>query len=237
VPMGEDIKGFMYNVVDGLKTLFGGGDAEKIRPGNYTLELPVSIPSTARSSFEGAYVKVMYEAEFMIDIPAGRDFIFKSSFPLIGQEEEPTVEDNEISIHYPNPNDQGYFDKMFGPDVSIDLQLDSDVFRRGSTIEGSLSIKTRKGFSCQRIVEQLLRTEKTVAHKHNDTKKVAFGKQEFTGHKEILQNFSQGFSYTVPDDLVPACSGKNFDLFYELKIVLDIPWAKDPSILIPVLVI
>ncbi|MFC1588454.1 hypothetical protein ACFL54_09095, partial [Planctomycetota bacterium] len=97
--------------------------------------------------------------------------------------------------------------------------------------------QTRKGFSCQSIVGQLLRIEKTVAQKHKDTKKVAFGEQEFSGHKEIRQSYEVDFSFPVPENLIPTCKGKNFDLFYNFKIVLDIPWAKDPSIQIPVIVI
>ncbi|MFC1588182.1 hypothetical protein ACFL54_07725, partial [Planctomycetota bacterium] len=66
VAMGEEAKGFMYNVVDGIKTIFGGGDAEEIAPGNYQIELPVRLPENARSSFEGDYVKVKYEAKLQV---------------------------------------------------------------------------------------------------------------------------------------------------------------------------
>ncbi len=45
------------------------------------------------------------------------------------------------------------------------------------------------------------------------------------------------FEVRLPDAMIPTCSGAKFTISHELAVSLDVPWAKDPTIRIPITVV
>ncbi len=239
---GRAPAGFFGNLKDGALTLLGGGDHEELPEGDHDVVLEVDLPAGMPESFEGKKVKVAYEASIHLDIPGGRDFRHKVTFeapPLRDDDEDvDDVAAEPLMILYPEDASRGFFDSVFGPEVTMRVELSSTVVRRGGVLTGTIEV----GFPdraprVRALACALLRRESSKAHGHTD------------GHTEkiVTERFPQGeggtdslfiqFDVRLPDEMIPTCSGAKFTIVHELAISLDVPWAKDPTIRIPITVV
>jgi hypothetical protein len=232
---GSAPAGFFANLSDAALTVLGGGDHEKLSEGMRDVVLEVDLPEDLPASFEAKKVKVSYEAALHLDIPAGRDFRHSVTFPLGPHAHSEALHVRPLSIRYPEDSGRGFFDSMFGPDVAMRVDLDSTVVPRGGTLSGELEVRfPDKPPTVKAVVCQLLRREKTKAQGHSDGHAEILVTERVEQRESTSNSLFVPISVRVPDDVIPTCSGAKFSLAHELAISLDVPWAKDPTIRIPI---
>ncbi len=131
---GREPAGFFRNLADGMRTLLGGGGHDELPRGSHDVRLEVDLPVDLLESFSGNKAAVVYEAAIHLDIPAGRDFRHAVRFAVLPARVDRDPE--PLTIRYPEDAGRGFFDTVFGPDVSIRVKLRSTVVRRGGSLAG-----------------------------------------------------------------------------------------------------
>ena len=235
---GRAPQGFFANLADATMTVLGGGDHEELAQGNHDVLLEVDLPADLPETFEGKKSKVVYEAEIHLDIPAGRDFRQRVTFPLEGEEIEGEIDPEPLAIRYPEDQKKGFFDALFGPDVAMRVDVEATRVRRGDTIRGELEVRfpDRPG-RVRAVVCQLQRRERSEAQSHKDQHVAKLSREDYAQRESTSNSLFVSFSVRVPDDAVRNTSGAKFTLTNELAVSLDVPWAKDPTIRIPITIV
>jgi len=195
---GKAPAGFFHNLADGAKTLLGGGDHEELPRGSHDVVLEVELPASLPETFKAKKVRVAYEASIHLDIPAGRDFRQTVTFDAPAATIDEAPEPVPLSIRYPEDSARGFFDSMFGPDVSMVVDLAATVVD---------------------LHAEVLVTER-------------LPQRENTSHSLFVT-----FEVRVPDDIISSRRGAKFTLLHQLAVSLDVPWAKDPTIRIPITIV
>ncbi len=235
---GRAPAGFFHNLKDGALTLLGGGDHEELPRGTHDVLLEVDLPEDLPETFEAKKVKVAYEATIHLDIPAGRDFRHAVRFALPPASADDDLDPKPLAIRYPEDSGRGFFDSVFGPEVSIRVELASEVVRRGGALTGELEVLfPDKPAKVQAIVCRLIRRESSQAQSHKDRHKETIVTERLPQQPRTSNSLFASFEVRLPAEMVPTCSGAKFDIAHELAVSLDVPWAKDPTIRIPVTVV
>ncbi len=234
---GRAPAGFFSNLKDGALTMLGGGDHEELPRGTHEVLLEVDLPEDLPETFEAKKVKVAYEAVVHLDIPAGRDFRHRVTFAMPPPPVE-EVEPESLTIQYPEDSGRGFFDSVFGPDVSMRVELSSTVMRRGGVLEGALDVRfTEKPAKVRAIVCRLVRRERSQALSHKDRHAENVVTERIPQRSESASSLYVPFELRLPDDMIPTRSGAKFTIAHELAVSLDVPWAKDPTIRIPLTIV
>ena len=222
----------------GALTLLGGGEHEELPRGTHDVVLHVELPDDLRATFEAKKVKVRYEALIHLDIPAGRDFRHVVGFELASATVDVDPDAEPLSIRSPEDSRRGFFDSLFGPDVSMRLELKRTVVRRGGVLAGELEVRfPDKPPNIAAVVCKLLRREETEAHSHEDRHIETLVTECLPQRPGVSNSLFVSFEVRVPGDIIPSCAGAKFTLAHELSVSLEVPWAKDPTVRIPVTVV
>ena len=83
----------------------------------------------------------------------------------------------------------------------------------------------------------MIRREKSKARGHSDGHSETLVTERLPQRDGTSHSLLVTFEVRVPDDMIASCSGAKFTLGHELAVSLDVPWAKDPTIRIPVTVV
>jgi hypothetical protein len=231
---GGERKGFFGNIADGLATIFGSGDHEVLEPGEYPFEVEVQVPPDARASFEGKKCRVFYELSVLIDIPMWRDVKALQSFQVKLASDERRAPHGSIRTRYPEDQDRGLFDALMSPEIRVEAALAEGLLRDGDTIEGILVVDTPKPLRYRAISVRLIAVENTSAQGHTDSYTHKGEPLRIATEGVIEGNYSQEFNLPVSSPGAMTARGRLFSIDCFLQIELDVPWAKDPSIRVPV---
>ena len=235
---GRAPAGFFHNLKDGALTLLGGGDHEELPRGTHEVLLEVDLPEDLPETFEAKKVKVAYEATIHLDIPAGRDFRHTVTFALPPTSVDDDLDPRPLTIRYPEDSGRGFFDSVFGPDVSMRVELSSKVVRRGGTLRGEIEVRfSDRPAKVQAIVCRLIRRESTQAQSHKDRHEETIVTERLPQRTHTSKRLFVSFAVRLPVEMIPTCSGAKFNIAHELALSLEVPWAKDPTIRIPVTVV
>ena len=231
---GSERKGFFGNLTDGFATLLGGGKHEVLQPGEHPFEVEVRIPQDARPSFAGEKCRIFYELSVLADIPLGRDLKALQSFRLPDVSNPDLPPPEPVRTRYPDDQAPGLFESWLSPDLQVEVALRQSTFRQGDTIEGIFQVETPKPLNYNAVNVRLITAEKTEAHGHSDS---------FTHSGKAVQIATQGVidgSYSQRFQIEASCpgpwktQGRLFSIDCFLQIELDVPWAKDPKIRVPI---
>lgn len=231
---GRERAGFFGNLWDAVATMFGGGRHRVMSPGEYDYEVEVSIPADAPLTHEGDRSRVFYELTGLVDIPLGRDLKAVHSFRVASLPFQPQV--SPVRVRYPDDEGRGFWDKVLGPDVRIELALAKNVLYRGGSVDGIFQVETDQPVEVQAIRVRLVGHESSEAHGHSDSHQYTGEAIEVASPGSIQGTYSERFSLpadTVRDMPVTA-KGKLFSIDWFVQIELDVPWAKDPTIRAPI---
>jgi hypothetical protein len=233
---GNPKLGFMGNVTDAAATLLGGGKHQVFEPGEYPYEVELSIPVDAPATFVGEKTRVFYELSVQVDIPLAVDLTAMRSFqvarvPAAAQEIAP------VRTRYPDDSGRGYVDSWFGPDVQIEMALAANVYRLGEMIDGIVKIDAAKPFKCTAVRIRLLGVETTQAHNHKDSHAHQGEAIELAQPGVINGSFSQEFSIPAQAQAPLTTRGKQFSIDWYVQIEFEVPWAKDPTIRAPIILL
>ena len=235
--MGRARAGFFRNLADGALTLLGGGAHNELSKGSHDVLLEVDLPVDLAETFCAEKVRVVYEAQIHFDIPAGRDFRHTVTFAVPPASLGGDVDSKPLTIRYPENSGRGFFDTVFGPDVSLRVELPSSVVQRGGSLGGELEILfPDKPAKVEAVVCQLIRRESSTAQGHKDRHKKMIVAERLP-QRPGTAHLVVPFELRLPDAMIPTCHGAKFAIVHELAISLDVPWAKDPTIRIPVVVV
>ncbi|MBW3539132.1 MAG: hypothetical protein KY476_02580 [Planctomycetes bacterium] len=231
---GRERKGFFGNIADGFSTLFGGGEHEILEPGEYPFEVDVQVPAGARPSFAGKKCRVFYELSVLVDVPLGRDIRALHSFRVVDDADTELPPPAPVRTRYPEDQQRGLLDSWFSPDIRVEAALAQSTFREGETVEGLFVLETPKPLESRAIDVRLISVESTTAHGHTD-KHVHMGEQLRIAAGGVIEgNHSQRFNLPVSLPGPPTTRGHRFSIDCFVQIELDVPWAKDPKIRVPV---
>ena len=235
---GQAPAGFFRDLVDGALTLMGGGDHTELPAGSHDVVLAVDLPAVLPESFAGEKAKVVYAATITLDIPAGRDFKHEVEIPVARPSRDRTVSPEPVTIRYPDDAGRGFFDKVFGPDVSMHLDLPTTVVPRGDTLSGALDVHfPDKPATVESVVCQLIRQEHSTAHGHEDRHTETAVTEKVVQRRGPTNHLFSPFDVRLPGTLIPTCRGAKFSVTYELAVSLEVPGAKDQTVRVPVTVV
>ncbi|MGI9471576.1 MAG: hypothetical protein ACR2NZ_08605 [Rubripirellula sp.] len=234
---GREQKGFFGNVADGLATLVGSGEHDVLDPGSYSFEVDVQVPPEARPSLHGNKCRVFYELSVLIDIPVWRDVKALESFSVSAAKTKTAETQTSVRTRYPEDQGRGLFDSVFGPDVRVEAALAEGLLREGDTVEGMFVVETPKPVPFRAIHARLISVESSTANGHNDSYTHPGEPITIAGEGVIDKKYSQEFQLPVSVPGPKTDQGQNFRIDCFLQIELDVPWAKDPKIRVPVTLI
>ena len=226
--------GFFANMCDAIATMFGGGRHQVMSPGEHEYFVQVSVPAVAPPTHSGDLSRVFYELTCVLDIPFGRDLREVYSFRMAPERIEQST--HTVQVRYPDDEGRGFWDRLWGPDVRIDLVLAKDVFSLDDTIEGIFQIETVERIEVRSIRARLVGRESSEAHGHKDSHVYEGGVVEIGTPVSIQGSHSQRFSLTADSvrEMPVTAKGDRFSIEWFVQIELDVPWAKDPRIRAPI---
>ncbi len=234
---GRERAGFFANLGDALATLFGGGRHLVLQPGEYEYEAEISIPADAPPTHTGDRSRVFYELTGLVDIPFGRDLKAVYSFHVATLPPELAV--NPVRVRYPDDAGRGFWDKLLGPDVRIELALAKDVLLLGSSVDGIFQVETDQPVEVRAIRARLIGHESSQAHGHSDSHHFRGDSIEFNTPGNIQGRYSERFSLTADSvrKMPMTANGELFSIDWFVQVELDVPWAKDPTIRAPIVLL
>lgn len=231
---GSEQKGFFGNLSDGFATMFGGGEHDVLEPGEYPFEVEVEIPADARPSFDAEKCRVFYELSVLVDIPLGRDLKASQSFRVTGNVGSERPAAGHVRTRYPEDQKLGLLDSWFSPDLKVEAALTENAFVEGDTIEGIFVVNTLKPLKFRAISVRLLAVEQTTAHGHTDSHAHQGEPIVIATDGVIEGDYSQQFQLPVSQIGPITTRGELFSIDCFVQIELDVPWAKDPKIRVPI---
>jgi hypothetical protein len=231
---GREQKGFLGNMADGLATIVGSGDHDVLEPGEYPFEIEVQVPRDARASFGGSKCRVFYELSVFIDIPLWRDVKALKSFQVTAAPDTQSVKHDCVRTRYPEDQDRGLFDALLSPDVKVEAALADGALCEGDTIEGMFVVDTMKPLQYRSIRARLIAIECTSAHGHTDRHVHQGDAIEIAAEGVIEGKYSKEYKLPVLSPGEKPDRGKLFSIDCFVQIELDVPWAKDPKMRVPV---
>ena len=230
---GSEKMGFFGGMSDAMATMFGGGKHDTLEPGEYPFEVEVSIPDDAPGTHVAKKSRVFYELSVHVDVPAGFDLKATKSFQL-DPPPAATADAAPVRTRYPEDGGRGLFDSLVSPDARLEMALIADRYQPHEMIEGIFTIETKKPINCRRILVQLMGIENSEARGHKDMHIHLGVPHDIGSPGTVTGNFTQEFS--IPAEITAPLSarGKLFSIDWFVQIQLDVPWAKDPKIRVPI---
>jgi hypothetical protein len=228
---GNERLGFFGNMADGLASLFGGGEHHTLQPGAYAFDVEIELPPDARSTFAGKKCRVFYELSVQIDVPLAFDVKATHAFTLCLPERPPP---SQLSrTRYPEDHGRGLLDSWFGPDLRVEAAVSENVFRPGDVIEGVFRVDAPAPLECRAISARLVAFERTQAHGHKDGFAHRGPATTVATPGTIERSHKQDLRLPAWEGAPPTAQGKLFSIDWFVEIQLDVPWAKDPKIRVP----
>ena len=139
-----------------------------------------------------------------------------------------------VRTRYPDDAGRGLFDSLVSPDASLEMALAADKYRPDELIEGIFTVETQKSINCRRILVQLVGIESSEAHGHRDTHVHLGAPHDLGSPGTVTGNYTQEFSLPAETTAPLTARGKLFSIAWFVQIQLDVPWAKDPKIRVPI---
>lgn len=139
-----------------------------------------------------------------------------------------------VRTQYPDDAGRGLFDSLVSPDARLEMALVADKYQPHELIEGIFTIESQKPINCRRIRVQLLGVESSEAHGHKDTHVHLGTPHDLDSPGTVTGSYTKEFSLPAEVAAPLTASGKLFSIAWFVQIELDVPWAKDPKIRVPV---
>jgi hypothetical protein len=233
---GNERLGFFGNLSDAVATIFGGGQHETMQPGEYPFDIEVCIPPDAPPTHVGKKTRVFYELSVQVDVPLASDLKATQSFD-VGPASALAADTSPVRTCYPDDAGRGLFDSLFGPDVRIEMALAADRCRLGESIEGIFCVETDTPLNCRSICARLVGIENSKAHGHPDRYVYQCDAVEVARPGVFSGFYKQEFSLPAETEGPLTARGKLFSIEWFVQVELDVPWAKDPKIRAPVVLL
>ena len=229
---GDEKLGCFAGLMDSILSVFGGGSGERMEPGEYLFDVGVTIPNDAPGSFKATNSSVFYKLTANIDVPLRVDPSLSHNFTVERSLEH--LDTQPVHVRYPDEKGRGFFDKTFGKNVALQLALERNVLRAGEPVNGLLTIETEGPVTVNRFKYRLIAEERTQAQGHTDSAAHSHVLDTVDAPGIISVEHLERFSFTPPPDGPFTSKGSHHSIEWFLEVQLDVPWAKDPTIRVPI---
>ena len=232
---GDEKEGFFSRLGDSMATLVGGGEHTVYGPGEEQFTIEICVPDDAPASFTGKKCEIFYRVAVAVDIPIAFDWNEAHEF-RVGQPPMSFSEMEPVHVTFPDEEGRSFWDRTFGKPVTLNFATDRNRLSPSETALAMLTVDTPEPLKLTGIQLSMIGLEKSVARNHRDSYShvVDLTKVET---KELIDNQTvYEFEVTAPPagDLPFTNQGKNFSVEWFAQITIEIPWAKDPTIRLPI---
>lgn len=233
---GNEKMGFFGNMSDAMATVFGAGKHDTLEPGEHEFNIEISIPEDVPATHVGQKCRVFYELSIHVDVPAGFDLKATQSFQV---EPLPMAEYKTVPVRtrYPDDAGRGLFDSFVSPSVRVEMALVADKYQLHDTIKGIFTIEPEQSLKCRRILVQLIGIESSEAHGHKDRYVHQGEPLDLGAPGTVTGTYSQEFSLPAETTAPLTATGKQFSIDWFVQVQLDVPWAIDPKIRTPIVLL
>lgn len=230
---GNEKLGFFGNMSDAVATVFGAGKHDTLQPGEHAFNVEVSIPEDAPPTHAGKKTRVFYELSVYVDVPVGFDLKATQSFQVepLPLEEYQTA---PVRTRYPDDAGRGLFDSIVSPNVRVETALAADKYQPHEMIEGIFTIEPEQPLKCRRILVQLVGIERSSAQGHTDSYAHLGTPRDLGTPGTVTAKYAQEFSIPAQIAAPLTARGQKYSIDWFVQVQLDVPWAKDPTIRVPI---
>lgn len=220
-------------VGDALKGLFAKGDYETLPAGEYSHEFSYRLPPELPADYEsGGPSRIAYLVTAYVDLPLKADL---SSELRLGVREP---FDPQTVRPAAGETVKRFLFQRSTP-LSMSVALERDTFCANDRVRGGLAVLNESGKRPRRIIVELLRTIRLRAGSSSSTRSegVPLGAiPDPVIERGTPAKFDLDFA--VPPNLAStSIRGELVKVSYELVVSLDVPWALDPKVRIPVTIV
>lgn len=216
------------NVIIDIKKSFM--DEGIVQPGRYGENFSFSIPEEALPTYEGRNAKISYEVKARVDIPmhfdikSNKEFIVRSlQKGSGGQIESASHIQTEIS----------YLKRKLEPTISV--RLDKDHYNAGETFRVSVMYTNPTRRKIRKIGAELYSKESARAKRNKRTQKLSVRKFSLP-LENVYEGLFSDFRIKIPEDYNPSFEGLFSHNKVYLKFYLDMRWARDIFVEVPIAV-
>ncbi len=231
---GARRKGFFSRLGDSMATWFGGGSHQLVEAGEHEFSLTLKIPDRSPTSFKGKKCEVFYRLKVSVDLPIKFDWSASKDFEVT----PPKIEYHDtapVHVVYPDESGRSFWDKTFGKDVKLNVAVDRDTLAVGEQALAMLTVESPEPLTVDRMDVSLVGRESTEAHGHRDSHIYQHSLGQIDAPSVISSQSVHEFEIVVPElEGPPTQSGEKFSIDWSIEVRLHIPWAKDPTIRVPV---
>jgi len=204
-----------------------------MNPGQYDFPIEINVPENCPPTFKGKKSSVFYRLEVRVDVPVWPDPKQDHNFQVLNLPQ--VIDAKPVRIRHPDPtNGRGFWDKMFGKDIKADVALDRDDLVAGDTFAGMLHLEPNEPIRLDGIIVGLIGEERTIAHGHRDRYSHVYEFPVIETPNNLASPLTREFEFVVPDLGLYTSRGVNYEINWAVKVRLDVPWAVDPVITIPI---
>jgi len=230
---GSGPLGFFGSISDGVATLFGGGQHETYPEGEHRFEVEFQVPADAPPTHTGKKSRVFYELTAQVDIPLGRNLTARTEFllpplPRAAEAAQP------VRVRHPDGQPRGLIDSMFGKELQLEAALKADRYCLGETIEGLLCVEAQKPVACRCVKASLVAVETSTANGYNESYSYREPAIEIAQPGMLEGSWTERFSLPAAISGPPSARGARFSVQWHVQLELDLPWATDPTIRLPI---
>lgn len=234
---GEERKGFFSRLGDSMATWVGGGTHELIEAGEHEYDLAIEIPDHAPASFKGKKCSVFYRLKVSVDLPIKFDWSQSRDFEVAPKRIE-FQDTSPVHVVFPDASGRSFWDKTFGKDVKLNVAVDRDTLTVGEKALAMLTVDSPEPLKVDKMEISLVGRESTKANGHADGHSHKHSLGQIDSPSVISSESVHEFEIIVPKlDGPHTQSGENFSIDWTVEVRLHIPWAKDPTIRVPVTIL
>ena len=220
-----------------MATWVGGGSHELIDAGEHEFSLELEIPEHSPASFTGRKCEVFYRLNVSVDLPIKYDWSQSRDFEVAPN--KVSFQDTApIHVVFPDESGRSFWDKTFGTDVKLNVAVDRDTLSVGEQALAMLTVESPEPLKVDKMEISLVGRETVEAHGHTDNHAHKHSLGQIDSPSVISSQSVHEFEIIVPELEAPHTqSGAKYKIDWMIEIRLYIPWAKDPTITVPVTIL
>ncbi len=221
-------------ISDSFTGLFSSGHYHTLEPGSYrypfSCKLPEHLPGDYEDDAERS--RIAYLIKGYVDIPLKVDI--EQTLPLTMHE----TYDQSAAQAVAAAGDKEFAFRGDAP-VKMSASLDQNLHMPGDTVNCKLAVKNKSKKKIKGIIVSLRKTESLRAKDATSTKSVEIHTTRYDKTTVAAGKTADiELDFTIPKNLYPSIlSSELVKVEYEIDFRLDIPWAVDLHVAVPVVLL
>jgi len=230
---GQEPLGTMAIMADALKGIFTKSHYDVIQPGTYEYGFEFVLPPNVPADYEsGGSSKIAYEVTAYVDIPLKYDIEAVKKLTVYE-----TIDHGKVKPVTGSNSKTFMFDS--GNPLDMSVTIDSNMYFPGDKGQGVLEVTNRSSKDIDVITISLQQVTHLKAHysKTTRTETIELNRMD----KPVIpkgQPTSFKFDFQIPQHMYStSMSGEVVRVEYQLVVNLDVPWAIDLDVCLPIVLL